>query len=271
VNRQRPAVIRCGAPNRRRLIAVSYGLVCHGLFVAAVGTMIVAMFFGLGRSLGPLQAPWSLIANGLLLLQFPLLHSVLLTRRGRAILCRLAPPEFAADLATTTYVIIASMQVLLLFALWSPSGTIWWRAEGAAFIVISCLYTGAWLLLLKSILDAGIALQTGFLGWRAVLRDARPVYPAMPVTGLFRLCRQPIYVSFALTLWTVPTWTPDQLLLAITLSAYCIIGPLFKEARFRRLFGEEFEAFARHVPYWLPWPRRRSPRISRDLDAARAE
>lgn len=49
----------------------------------------------------------------------------------------------------------------------------------------------------------GLALQTGSLGWVALFRGVKPVYPPMPVTGLFRLTRQPIYVSFTLTLWTV--------------------------------------------------------------------
>ena len=240
---------------RRFYIALLYGLTCHLLFATSVATMIFAMFFGLSRSPGQLHAPLSWVANGLLILQFPLTHSFLLTRRGRAVLRSLAPSEFAADLETTSYVIIASCQVLLLFLLWSPSGVIWWQAEGATRMSFCCLYAGAWLLLLKSIWDAGFALQTGFLGWRALLRNTRPIYPGMPTAGVFRACRQPIYLSFALTLWTVPTWTPDQLFLASSLTVYCVVGPLFKETRFRRLFGEEFEAFARGVPYFLPWPR----------------
>jgi 2-polyprenyl-6-hydroxyphenyl methylase/3-demethylubiquinone-9 3-methyltransferase len=77
----------------------------------------------------------------------------------------------------------------------------------------------------------------------------------MPATGLFRIVRQPIYVAFALTLWTVPVWTPDQLLVAVVLTAYCVGGPLLKERRFRHRFGHEFLAYARRVPYWSPWPR----------------
>ena len=77
----------------------------------------------------------------------------------------------------------------------------------------------------------------------------------MPRHGLFRLCRQPIYVAFALTLWTVPWGTPDQRAVAIVLTAYCVLGPLLKEIRFQRSFGAEFTSYRRRVPYWLPWPR----------------
>jgi 2-polyprenyl-6-hydroxyphenyl methylase/3-demethylubiquinone-9 3-methyltransferase len=149
----------------------------------------------------------------------------------------------------------ASAQVFLLFAFWTPSGAIWWRAEGAVLWILSGLYTVAWLLLLKAIWDAGLALQTGFLGWWAVANDRAPIFPPMPTTGLFRIMRQPIYVAFTLTLWTVPTWTPDQLAVAVVLTSYCLAGPLLKEKRFRRRFGQAFVSYAGRVPYWLPWPR----------------
>jgi protein-S-isoprenylcysteine O-methyltransferase Ste14 len=120
------------------------------------------------------------------------------------------------------------------------------------------LYAASWLLLGKSMADAGLGLQTGSLGWFALFRGRKPVYPPMPQTGLFRVTRQPIYVAFTLTLWTVPTWTPDQLVLACVLPAYCIAAPRRKEARFRRIYGAAFEDYTRTVPYWLPVPRRRS-------------
>ncbi len=240
---------------RRRYLALAYGVVCHGLFALAVSVMIYEMAFGLSRSWGTLPAPWRWIGNGLLLLQFPLAHSFLLSGRGRAVLRTLAPARLGGDLSTTSYVIVASLQIFLLFGFWSPSGIVWWRAEGVMLAAMIALYTAGWLLLLKSMFDAGITLQIGALGWWAVYRNTRPAYPPMPTRGLFRVCRQPIYVSFAITLWTVPVWTPDQLVLAIVLSAYCLAGPLLKEARFTRLFGREFEAYRARHPYWLPFPR----------------
>lgn len=241
----------------RAFVALCYGLVCHLAFAVGVLTMMAAMYFGMSRSLGTVPSPWNWMANAALLAQFPLGHSLLLTARGRAVLARLAPAGTGATLSTTTYVTLASLQVFALFAFWSPTGTIWWRADGAALAVMTALYTGAWLLLGKSMLDAGLSLQTGSLGWTALLRGRRPVYPPMPTTGLFRLTRQPIYVAFTLTLWTVPTWTPDQLMLAGTLTAYCVAAPLLKEARFRRIYGSAFDDYARAVPYWLPTGLRR--------------
>jgi len=251
------------SPLPRSATALFYGALCHACFALGIGTMIVAMFFGMSRSLGPLIAPWSWIANALLLVQFPVIHSFLLTKRGRAQLAYLAPSGTGATLSPTNYVTIAALQVFALFALWSPSGTIWWRASGTTLAALTVLYAGSWLVLGKAMSDAGLGLQTGSMGWVALLRNRIPIYPRMPETGFFRLTRQPIYVAFSLTLWTVPTWTPDQLVVAVALTSYCLIGPLFKEARFRRIYGSAFDAYARVVPYWLPWPRRRPSRSGR--------
>ncbi|WP_328360418.1 isoprenylcysteine carboxylmethyltransferase family protein [Mycobacterium sp. NBC_00419] len=241
----------------RTAVALCYGVICHVVFVLGVGAMMVAMFFGMSRSLGTLSAPWSWVANAALLVQFPVAHSLLLTGSGRAVLVRLAPRGTGGTLVTTTYATIAALQVLALFALWSPTGIIWWQAGGAALWVLIALYAASWLLLGKAMADAGLSVQTGSLGWTALLRGRKPVYPPMPTTGLFRLTRQPIYVAFALTLWTVPTWTPDQLVVALTLTGYCLVAPLFKEARFRRIHGAAFDEYASAVPYWLPLPRKR--------------
>src|SRR5665213_1059129 len=241
--------------SKRKYLALAYGVLCHGLFALAVAVMIYEMFFGLSRSRGALHAPWNWIGNAVLLLQFPLAHSFLLTGRGRGLLRGMAPAGFGSDLSATSYVIVASVQVLLLFGWWSPSGVVWWQAQGPMLPVMIVLYAAGWLLLVKAMFDAGITLQIGSLGWWAVFKNKKPVFPPLPTGGLFRLCRQPIYVAFTITLWTVPTWTPDQLMLAVVLSVYCLTGPLLKEARFARRFGNEFEAYRARHPYWLPIPR----------------
>ncbi|MEM1344405.1 MAG: isoprenylcysteine carboxylmethyltransferase family protein [Pseudomonadota bacterium] len=247
----------------RKRLALVYGFACHSIFAAAVGAMIVMMYFGMSRTFGGVPYPYAWGVNLLLVLQFPLAHSFFLTGPGMKILARLAPDGHGKTLATTTYAIIASLQLLLLFTLWTPTGTIWWQAEGAAFWGLTALYGLSWLLLLKASFDAGAEVQSGLLGWSSLLRGVKPLFPDMPTGGLFRLVRQPIYVSFALTLWTVPVWTPDQLMLATVLTLYCLLGPLLKERRFERMFGARFEAYRARVPYWLPLPRstrRRSER-----------
>ena len=246
------AAMRPPAGFGRIALALCLGGLCHALFAAGVLAMIVAMFFGLSESLGTVPWPLAALANAVLILQFPLAHSVLLTGPGGRFLARLIPGPHGQTLATTTYAIIASAQLLALFALWTPSGIVWWRAEGAVFWVVTAAYATSWLILLKASFDAGAEVQSGALGWMSLLARIRPIFPDMPTQGLFRLIRQPIYVAFALTLWTVPVWTPDQLALAVSFTAYCLLAPRLKERRFAARYGARFNRYRAEVPYLLP-------------------
>lgn len=246
------AALRPPAGAGRIALALTMGALCHTLFAAAVLAMIVAMFFGMSESLGTVPWPWAMLANAALIAQFPLAHSALLTGPGGRFLARLIPGPHGATLATTTYALIASAQLLALFALWTPSGIVWWRAEGAAFWAICAAYAASWLLLIKASFDAGAEVQSGALGWMSLMARIRPRFPDMPTRGVFRLIRQPIYVAFALTLWTVPVWTPDQLALAVSYTAYCLLAPRLKERRFAGRYGERFARYRAEVPYAIP-------------------
>ena len=247
----------------RITLALVMGLLCHVAFGLAILAMIGAMFFGLSESFGQVPWPWAALANAALILQFPLAHSLLLTGPGGRWLARLIPGSHGATLATTTYALIASLQLLALFTLWTPSGIVWWRAEGVLFWLICTAYASAWLLLIKASFDAGAEVQSGALGWMSLLARIKPRFPDMPTRGVFRLIRQPIYVAFALTLWTVPVWTPDQLALAISYTAYCLLAPRLKERRFAARYGERFDRYRASVPYALPGARS----FSRNSDA----
>ncbi len=254
--------VRRPPPGRgRRALAVIMGVLCHVLFAVAVLAMITAMFFGMSESFGRVPWPWAALTNALLILQFPLAHSFFLTRTGGRWLSKFVPGPHGGTLGTTTYALIASLQLAALFLLWTPSGIVWWRAEGIALWLVGSAYAFSWLLLMKASFDAGVEVQSGALGWMSLLGRIKPKFPDMPTLGLFRVIRQPIYVAFALTLWTVPTWTPDQLALAIALTAYCLLAPRLKERRFSARYGARFERYRADVPYALPGlnaPRRTS-------------
>lgn len=246
------AALHPPAGTGRIALALGLGALTHATFAVGVGGMIVAMYFGLSRSFGTVPWPWAALANLGLIAQFPAAHSLLLTQGGGRLLARIIPGPHGRTLATTTYALIASLQLMALFALWTPSGIIWWQATGPALWGLTAAFAASWLLLGKSIFDAGADLQTGALGWLSLLARIRPAFPDMPTTGLFRLIRQPIYAAFALTLWTVPTWTPDQLVLAVCLTAYCVLAPILKERRFAARYDNRFAAYRTSVPYMLP-------------------
>jgi protein-S-isoprenylcysteine O-methyltransferase Ste14 len=236
----------------RKLLALLFGLCTHALFAAAVSWMAGSLYCGMALGRGTLEGPWGLAADALLLAQFPLLHSLFLTSRGRSWLARLAPCGLGAELSTTLYAAVASLQVLAVFVLWTPSGRILWHPAGAARAVWTCAYALSWLLLGRAMFDAGLGLQTGSLGWLAVVRGRRPDYGCFPERGLFRHCRQPVYAAFALVTWTAPTWTPDRVALALVWTLYCALGPLLKERRYLGFYGDAFQRYRERVPYLVP-------------------
>ncbi|MCC6406729.1 MAG: isoprenylcysteine carboxylmethyltransferase family protein [Planctomycetes bacterium] len=232
--------------------AIAWGFVCHGVFALAIVAMFLGVRSGMEFGFGTLHGPFALVANAALVLQFPLLHSFLLGTRGRKVLESCAPRAIARELAPTVFATVAGLPVLLTFIAWSPSGSVLARPTGAAAWLCDAFYVGAWLLLVRSIHDAGVANQTGFVGWSSVVRRKPLDFGPFPTHGLFRLCRQPVYFAYSVMLWAAPVRTPDGLWLAAGWSAYCLIGPLLKERRYLRWFGEAYETYRRRTPYFVP-------------------
>ncbi|MEM9438453.1 MAG: isoprenylcysteine carboxylmethyltransferase family protein [Pseudomonadota bacterium] len=246
-------------PAARIATALGYGAITHAAFGVGVGSMVFCMGFGMQLGLGPFDGWLACAVNLALLIQFPLAHSFFLTGLGRHWLARLspAPGEDGKRLATTTYALIASLQLALLFWGWSPSGTVWWQASGEGLWAMLSLYMAAWGFLGLAILNAGVMLQSGALGWWALLRDRAPKFPDMPTRFFYALTRHPIYLAFTCTLWTVPTWSPDQLLVAVTWTLYCVSAPILKERRLLAIHGDRYRRYQVRVPYFLPFPKGR--------------
>jgi hypothetical protein len=99
-------------------------------------------------------------------------------------------------LATTTYAIIASAQLLVLFALWTPSGIVWWRAEGAAFWALTAAYAASWLLLMKATFDAGAEAHREWLEWSTPARSDAAIDLAACVTAMREALRRGDWVAF---------------------------------------------------------------------------
>ncbi|QIF02347.1 FAD-dependent monooxygenase [Roseimicrobium sp. ORNL1] len=251
----------------QRWTALGYGMLCHGLFIIAVSTMFVALRSGLTTGWSTLSGWKGVLGNLALLSQFAAGHSLLLGERGRKWLARLAPFSLGKALSTTLFATISSLQLLLVFLWWSPSHVLWSAPTGWLLHLLDVFYAASWLLLAKSMHDAGMDVQTGSLGWRSVWRNEAVVYKPFARSGTFRLVRQPIYLSFALILWTAPVWTLDHLLAALLWTGYCIAAPVLKEKRYARYYGDAFVRYQERVPYWLP----RLPRRRKEAPTARSE
>jgi len=241
---------------RQRAFAVAFGLATHALFLAGVGLMGWTLWGGAPPDLLGLRGWRAGVLDGALLLQFPLLHSFFLGRRGGRVLARLVPLGLGHDLATTSFAALASLQLATTFGLWAPSQRLLWRAPGPFTAVWGVAYAASWLFLGKAMLDAGLAIQLGYKGWTTVVRGRKLAYGSFPDRGLFRACRQPVYLAFAAVLWTGPVWTVDHLVLALAWTAYCVLGPRLKERRYLARHGEAFARYRERVPYFWPWRRR---------------
>lgn len=233
----------------QRAVALLYGSACHLAFAAAV----LSMAWFLHQGFGPATPrAYALPLDLLLLLQFPLLHSLLLTPAGARRLAALAPARIGPELRTTTFALIASLQLLLTFLLWRPLSPVLFELHGPLRHLSTALYAAGWILLALSMRDAGLGIQTGSLGWLAVFQNRPPAYPPFRERGTLRYSRHPMYLAYAVILWTGPVWTLDHLLLASLWTLYCILAPLHKESRYLRRIGPAFQSYRNRVPYFIP-------------------
>lgn len=246
------STIGSAGSRRRKAWALAWGVLNHAAFAWAIATMFWQLHEGLRAGRGHLEGASAWLANALLVAQFPILHSFLLSASGRRVLARLAPADLGRDLAPTTFTLLASLQTWATFHWWSPSGITLYEAHGAGRWIFEILFAGSWLFLVAALRDAGLGTQTGAIGWLSVWRGKRPDFGSFPTSGLFRVCRQPVYLAFATTLWTGPVHTLDALLLAMCWTTYCVAAPLHKELRYLSFYGDAFVRYRARVPYILP-------------------
>ena len=243
---------------RYKIVAITYGLVCHGIFFLAGIVMYFSILTGFKYSVGPLEGLPALISNFFLIIQFPIFHSFFLSSTGMRVLDKFGPREYAKSLRTTIYATFASLQLLGLFCLWSYSGIMVWEVLYPDSLILIFVNLVSWLLLTTSSIQAGYQVQTGSLGWTSLYKNKKPEFPDMPVKGLFSVVRQPIYISFIFVLWSTPSMSIDLLTVAIFYTAYCFLGPLLKEKRFYKIYGSRFLIYKKRVPYFFPKIRNRA-------------
>jgi protein-S-isoprenylcysteine O-methyltransferase Ste14 len=124
-----------------------------------------------------------------------------------------------------------------------------WGADHSARVIWET--SGAALLLIGLALLVTAQLQLG-ASWRiGVDESARP---GLVTTGLYRFCRNPIFLALLLT------WTGYTLLLPTTLSLCLLIGGLIgvrqqvllEEAYLMRTYGDAYSEYARQVGRFMP-------------------
>jgi protein-S-isoprenylcysteine O-methyltransferase Ste14 len=236
-----------------RSFVLGYGtlayLVFLGAFLYAIGFVsqfLVPKTIDSGAANSPLQA---LIVNLSLMSLFAIQHSGMARQGFKKLFASFASPA----LERSTYVLLASLTLVLLFWQWQPITTVVWqiRTPALVYAAIAGCFLG-WLIVLYSTflishfeLFGLTQVVTHFMG-----RLDEPIKFKTP--GLYRLIRHPIYLGFIIAFWSAPTMTLGHLLFAAVTTAYIFVGIWLEERDLVALFGEEYRRYKQKVCMLLP-------------------
>jgi protein-S-isoprenylcysteine O-methyltransferase Ste14 len=236
-----------------RMLALCYGglayLIFLGTFLYAIG-FVSRLVVPKTINTGPASSwPAALLTDLVLMSIFAVQHSGMARQGFKKLIARFAAPA----IERSTYVLLASLSLILLFWQWQPIPTVVWNIEGPVF--------------------AGAAVAGGFMGWLIVLystflishfelfgltqvvthftgRMVAPIKFRTP--GLYRLIRHPIYLGFIIAFWSTPVMTVGHLLFASVTTAYIFVGIWLEERDLVAFFGEEYRKYRERVAMLLP-------------------
>lgn len=258
----------------RSSIIFLYGIICYIIFLVAflyaiafVGDFPVPYTVDHGRDAA---MPTALVINLILLGIFAVQHSVMARRGFKRWLTRWLP----APMERSTYVLLSSAALILLFWQWRPIPAVIWDVRMPwAWWLLYALFTLGWLVVLTGSFAINhfdlFGLRQAWLGARGC-----PYKEIELKENLFyRLVRHPLMLGFLVAFWAIPHMSAGHLLFAIATTGYVLIAvKLFEERDLLAMHGEAYRAYQRRVPMLCPWPRPRHPAASVDaLARSRAD
>jgi methanethiol S-methyltransferase len=239
----------------RRTLILVYGVMAYA---ATLATFLYAAgwigdFLTPTRLDGPREGSLAAalgIDLGLLVL-FAVQHSGMARPAFKRWLTRYVPESAERS----TYCLLSSAALFLLFWLWRPLGGEIWDVEGAARWVVYGIYAAGWVVVLTT---SFLINHFDLFGLRQVwLQFCGMAYTPLNfgTPGPYRIVRHPLYVGWFLTFWAAPTMTAAHLVFAAVTSAYILVAIRWEE---RDLVDAhpEYEAYRRQVSMLLPVPRR---------------
>lgn len=236
-----------------RILAFVYGLICYLIFLVAflyaigfVGNLIVPKSIDSGRAAPFTQA---FIVDSLLLGLFAVQHSVMARQWFKRAWTKIVPEP----VERSTYVLLASLILLLLFWQWQPmKGAIWnvHNANGRA--VLQGLFWLGWGLVLAStyLID-----HFGLFGLKQVynyLLDKGDEPPPFKTPTLYKIVRHPLYLGFITAFWATPRMTSGHLFFAIMTTAYILVAIQFEERDLIRFYGDNYRRYREQVSMLFP-------------------
>jgi methanethiol S-methyltransferase len=241
-----------------RALALMYGVVCYLVFfvtflyaIGFVGDLIVPKTIDSGE---PVDFSQALLINVLLLALFAVQHSVMARPAFKRWWTRFVPQP----VERSTYVLLASLILALIFWQWQPMPDVVWSIENiAGRYIFWTLYLLGWVTVL-----VGTFLINHFdlFGLRQVYLYQR----GMPYTELgfrtpflYKIVRHPIMLGFIIAFWATPHMTVGHLLFAAVTTAYILIAIQFEERDIVRIHGTAYEDYRKQVSMVLPIPKKR--------------
>ena len=196
----------------------------------------------------------ALIVDLALIAIFGLQHSVM----ARPGFKKAWAPIVPAPIERSTYVLFASLALILLFAFWRPIPQSVWNVENpAAAGLIWALFALGWLVVL---LTTFLISHFELFGLKQVylhLRGGAPAEPRFRKPLFYRMVRHPLYSGFFLAFWAAPVMTVGHLVLALGMSAYMLIAIRYEERDLVSAFGADYESYRQDVGMLTPRLRRR--------------
>ncbi|HZB38375.1 MAG TPA: isoprenylcysteine carboxylmethyltransferase family protein [Beijerinckiaceae bacterium] len=236
-----------------RFASLLYGGAAYGVFfltflyaVGFVSNLGVPKGIDDGRA-APLAH--ALIVDTLLLGLFAIQHSVMARPAFKRIWTKIVPSQ----IERSTFVLFASLALILLFWQWRPMPAPIWTVESpiAAGLLQAASLAGWGLVLVSTFLISHFelfGLKQVALHW---LR--RPTgEPEFRTPSLYRVVRHPIYLGFLMAFWAAPVMSEGHLLFALATTGYILVGIRLEERDLIAMFGAQYEAYRRRVAMLVP-------------------
>jgi protein-S-isoprenylcysteine O-methyltransferase Ste14 len=234
-------------------LAVAYGLIVYVVFF---GTFLYLLGF-LGNfavpksidSGAPAPLAEALIVNMALIAAFGVQHSVMARQGFKRWWTKTVPQA----IERSTFVLFASLALILLFWQWRPMPSAVWVVDDAvgALVLKASFWIGCALVLIATFLFDHFEL----FGLRQVFarllkRDIPP--PEFHTPLFYRHVRHPLYLGFVIAFWATPHMSAGHLLFAIATTGYILIGIWFEERDLIEQFGARYRVYREQVGMLIP-------------------